>query len=79
MFNRDRNFEVGIPGCETINSAIIEDFQGSRVLTSIPWRHSRVKFSDESRPVFLKVGRIALLGVTPVAQIRQWHIDAQIR
>jgi len=49
MLNRNRNFKVGIASRETISSMIAYDFQDSKVLTSILWRHSHTKFSDGSR------------------------------
>ena len=42
MFNRDRNFKV------QIDFTVVHNFQDSRVLTLIPWRHSH-EFSDGSR------------------------------
>jgi len=53
MFNRDQISE-GIASRETIRflalrTTVVNDFQDSKVLTTILWRHNHRKFSDWSR------------------------------
>ena len=63
MFNRDRNFKVGMALRKTVRfltlrwtivSSIVNDFQHSKVLMSILLRHNHRKFSDGSRNRYMQ-------------------------
>jgi len=56
MFNRDQNFKGNsfTRNYQILNSTVVNNFQDSKVSTSILWRHNHRKFSDGSRNYYMQ-------------------------